>query len=33
MNTPRFKAISDHALLVEIGTVVDDDLNRIIISL
>ncbi|MFT5043441.1 MAG: inhibitor of KinA [Porticoccaceae bacterium] len=33
MNTPRFKAISDHALLVEIGTVVDDDLNQIIISL
>jgi inhibitor of KinA len=33
LKMPSFKPVSDHALLVEIGTIVDDDLNRLIISL
>ena len=33
LKMPSFKPVSDHALLVEIGTIVDDDLNRQIISL
>ncbi|MDB4223984.1 allophanate hydrolase subunit 1 [Granulosicoccus sp.] len=33
LKVPSFKPVSDHALLVEIGTIVDDDLNRQIISL
>ena len=33
MNAPHFKPVSDCALLVELGTVVDDEINRLVISL
>ena len=33
MNAPHFKPVSDCALLVELGTVVDDEINRMVISL
>lgn len=33
LTVPSFKPVSDHALLIEVGTVVDDELNRLIISL
>ncbi|MEP1206193.1 MAG: allophanate hydrolase subunit 1 [Rhizobiaceae bacterium] len=33
MITPSFKAVADHALLVEFGTMVDDDVNRTAIAL
>mgnify|MGYP001150951404 FL=1 len=33
MNEPQFKPVADRALLVEFGTVVDDDINRAVIAL
>ena len=33
MNHPSFKMVADRAVLVEFGTVVDDDTNRAVIAL